>query len=139
MLAAAVLLAVWRLVRFIHAEVGWAEVGHVFVLGCYTLVRVLVLIALAALVWVPVGVWIGMNPRWAGAAAGGGAVPRGLPGQPDVPGGGACSSCAGTLNPDIWLSPLMVLGTQWYLLFNVIAGASTDPDRAALRGAATWA
>ena len=31
------------------------------------------------------------------------------------------------LNPDIWLSPLMVLGTQWYLLFNVIAGASSIP------------
>ncbi len=31
------------------------------------------------------------------------------------------------LNPDIWLSPLMVLGTQWYILFNVIAGASAIP------------
>ena len=31
------------------------------------------------------------------------------------------------LNPDVWLSPLMVLGTQWYLLFNVIAGASGVP------------
>src|SRR6185369_14688140 len=60
--AAIVLFAVWRLITFIHAEVGWSEVGHVFVLGLYTLVRVLVLIALAALVWVPVGIWIGMNP-----------------------------------------------------------------------------
>jgi ABC-type anion transport system duplicated permease subunit len=32
------------------------------------------------------------------------------------------------LNPDIWLSPLMILGTQWYILFNVIAGA-TYPRR----------
>ncbi|WP_371498202.1 ABC transporter permease [Bradyrhizobium sp.] len=31
------------------------------------------------------------------------------------------------LNPDIWLSPLMILGTQWYILFNVIAGASAFP------------
>jgi NitT/TauT family transport system permease protein len=30
-------------------------------------------------------------------------------------------------NPNIWLSPLMVLGTQWYILFNVIAGASAIP------------
>ena len=37
-------------------------------------------------------------------------------------------------NPDIWLSPLMVLGTQWYILFNVIAGASTMPQE--LRDAA---
>ena len=32
------------------------------------------------------------------------------------------------LNPDIWLSPLIVLGTQWYILFNVIAGASVFPS-----------
>jgi len=32
------------------------------------------------------------------------------------------------LNPDIWLSPLIVLGTQWYILFNVIAGASAYPN-----------
>jgi NitT/TauT family transport system permease protein len=32
------------------------------------------------------------------------------------------------LNPNIWLSPLMVLGTQWYILFNVIAGASAIPS-----------
>ena len=29
--------------------------------------------------------------------------------------------------PDIWLSPLMILGTQWYILFNVIAGAARFP------------
>ena len=32
------------------------------------------------------------------------------------------------LSPDVWLSPLMVLGTQWYILFNVIAGASAIPS-----------
>jgi NitT/TauT family transport system permease protein len=31
-------------------------------------------------------------------------------------------------NPDIWLSPLMILGTQWYILFNVIAGATAYPS-----------
>jgi NitT/TauT family transport system permease protein len=31
------------------------------------------------------------------------------------------------LAPGIWLCPLMILGTQWYILFNVIAGASAFP------------
>ena len=31
------------------------------------------------------------------------------------------------LTPDIWLSPLMILGAQWYILFNVIAGARAFP------------
>ena len=33
------------------------------------------------------------------------------------------------LNADIWLTPLMILGTQWYILFNVIAGTTAYPDR----------
>jgi NitT/TauT family transport system permease protein len=32
------------------------------------------------------------------------------------------------LDANIWLSPLMILGTQWYILFNVIAGASAFPS-----------
>jgi NitT/TauT family transport system permease protein len=32
------------------------------------------------------------------------------------------------LSANIWLSPLMILGTQWYILFNVIAGASAFPS-----------
>jgi NitT/TauT family transport system permease protein len=32
-----------------------------------------------------------------------------------------------SLSPNVWLSPLMILGTQWYILFNVIAGASAFP------------
>ena len=31
------------------------------------------------------------------------------------------------LNIEVWAAPLMVLGTQWYILFNVVAGASTIP------------
>jgi NitT/TauT family transport system permease protein len=31
------------------------------------------------------------------------------------------------LNPNIWLSPLIILGTQWYILFNVIGGAASIP------------
>ncbi|MGL1806942.1 hypothetical protein ACSTHG_23310, partial [Vibrio parahaemolyticus] len=56
----------WRLVSFIHSEVGWGEAAHVFKLGLFTLARVLTLIAVASLIWVPVGVWIGLNPRIAG-------------------------------------------------------------------------
>jgi NitT/TauT family transport system permease protein len=28
---------------------------------------------------------------------------------------------------EIWVSPLMILGTQWYILFNVISGAASLP------------
>jgi NitT/TauT family transport system permease protein len=125
-LAAAVLFAVWRLASFVHTEVGWQEVGHVLMLGLFTLVRVLVLIALAAVVWVPVGVWIGMNPRWAGRLQAVAQFLAAFPANllfPIV----VLLIVHWHLNPNIWLSPLMVFGTQWYILFNVIAGASSVP------------
>jgi len=125
-IAAAVLFAAWRLTVFIHAEVGWAEVLHVVVLALYTLIRVLVLIALAALVWVPIGIWIGMNPVWAGRLQAVAQFLAAFPANLMFP-VAVVFIVRWKLNPDIWLSPLMVLGTQWYLLFNVIAGASTVP------------
>ncbi|MDL5033515.1 ABC transporter permease subunit [Pelomonas sp. APW6] len=127
LLAALVLFAVWRLVDFVHTEVGWAEVGHVFVLGGYTLARVLVLIALAALVWVPIGVWIGLNPRWAGRLQAVAQFLAAFPANllfPVV----VMGVVHWHLDPDWWLSPLMIFGTQWYILFNVIAGASSIPS-----------
>ena len=126
LLAAAVLWALWHLGRFIHTEVGWAELGHVLLLGVYTLTRVLLLIVLAALVWVPVGVWIGMNPLWAGRLQAVAQFLAAFPANLLFP-LAVVVIVRWQLNPDIWLSPLMVLGTQWYILFNVIAGASGVP------------
>jgi len=121
-----VFYAIWSLVHFISTEVGWGEVGHVLLLGLYTLIRVVVLLVLATLVWVPVGVWIGMNPVWASRTQ---AVAQFLAAFPTnlVFPVAVVLIVRYQLNPDIWLSPLMILGTQWYLLFNVIAGASTIP------------
>ena len=62
------LAALLRVGYFVHSEVGWAEVGHVLWLGTITMVRVVVLIALAALVWVPIGIRIGLNPELARVA-----------------------------------------------------------------------
>jgi NitT/TauT family transport system permease protein len=125
-IAAVVFYALWALIHFIHTEVGWSEVGRVFVLGFYTMSRVIILIALAALVWVPVGVWIGMNPRFAERAQAIIQFLAAFPANLMFP-IAVFLLVRFSLNPDIWLSPLMILGTQWYILFNVIAGASTVP------------
>ena len=143
-LAASVLFALWWLTGFIHGEVATSEVLHVFVLGFYTMLRVLLLIALAAIVWVPVGVWIGMNPRWAGRLQAVVQFLAAFPANLMFP-VAVVLIVRWHLNPNIWLSPLMVLGTQWYLLFNVIAGASSIPtelryaaDNVGLTGWLRW-
>ncbi|HEY3433656.1 MAG TPA: ABC transporter permease subunit [Rhodocyclaceae bacterium] len=125
-IAAVVFYALWTLIHFVHTEVGWSEVGRVFMLGCYTMLRVVVLIFLAALVWIPVGVWIGMNPKLSERAQAAIQFLAAFPANLMFP-VAVVVLVKFHLNPDIWLSPLMILGTQWYLLFNVIAGASTIP------------
>ena len=81
---------------------------------------------LASLIWVPIGVWLGLRPVWARRAqpiaqflA---AFPANLLFPPFV-----LFIVYFQLSPDIWLTPLMVLGTQWYILFNVVAGAAAFP------------
>jgi NitT/TauT family transport system permease protein len=143
-LAALVMFAIWWLARFIHSAVGWGEVAHVFVLGFYTFVRVMVLIALAALVWVPVGIWVGMNPRIAARIQALAQFLAAFPANLMFP-VFVLVIVHFKLTPDIWLSPLMIFGTQWYLLFNVIAGASTIPtelryaaENLGLKGTLKW-
>jgi NitT/TauT family transport system permease protein len=112
--------------RFIHDEVGWAEVGHVVLLGLATLTRVIVLIALAAMVWVPIGVWIGLRPRLARHIQPVIQFLAAFPANLFFP-IFVSAIVLYKLNPEIWLSPLMILGTQWYILFNVIAGTMALP------------
>jgi NitT/TauT family transport system permease protein len=125
-IAATVFYALWTLIHFVHSEVGWSEAGRVFVLGLYTLSRVVVLIFVAALFWIPIGIWIGLNPRLAERVQAVAQFLAAFPANLMFPVAVVAIVRFG-LNPDIWLSPLMILGTQWYLLFNVIAGASTVP------------
>jgi len=114
------------LVAFIHESVEAAEVGRVFVLGLATAARVLVLLGIASVVWVPIGVWIGLRPQVADMAQAIVQFLAAFPANlffPVV----VVLILRFRLDPEIWLSPLMILGTQWYILFNVIAGTTALP------------
>jgi NitT/TauT family transport system permease protein len=85
-----------------------------------------VLIAIASAIWVPVGVWIGLRPWAAERIQPLAQFLAAFPANVLFP-IAVVAIVRFHLNPNIWLSPLMVLGTQWYILFNVIAGASAFP------------
>ncbi|NKI73931.1 ABC transporter permease subunit [Dickeya sp. CFBP 2040] len=136
-----VLTGVVQLVQYIGASLGMADVIAVFVMGMATLVRVVVLIALASVIWVPVGVWIGLQPSVAERLQPLAQFLAAFPANVLFP--FAVILIAGfNLNPDIWLSPLMILGTQWYILFNVIAGTAALPtdllEAARIYGIRRW-
>ncbi|WP_233237220.1 ABC transporter permease subunit [Bordetella sp. LUAb4] len=143
-LTALALIAVWRLGVFVHAEVGWSEALRVLGLGGITLVRVMVLIALASVVWVPLGIMIGLRPRLSQRIQALAQLLAAFPSNLLFP-LAVVAIVAFDLNPEVWLSPLMIFGTQWYILFNVVAGASTIPselryaaDNLGLKGWLKW-
>ncbi|MFB5154318.1 ABC transporter permease subunit [Burkholderia orbicola] len=116
-----------RVVSFVATGVTMAEVGHVLVLGLITLLRVLVLIAIASVIWVPLGVLIGLRPKLAEKIQPLAQFLAAFPANLLFP-VFVIVIVHFHLNADIWLSPLIVLGTQWYILFNVIAGAMSYPN-----------
>jgi NitT/TauT family transport system permease protein len=125
LLASAIAALGW-LIAFVRETVLPAEIGWAVVLGGVTALRVLVLIALASLIWVPIGVWIGLRPRLADRAQPIVQFLSAFPANLFFP-AVVVLILRFDLNPEIWLSPLMILGTQWYILFNVIAGTAALP------------
>ena len=119
-------VALVQVVRFVIEGVTPADVGTTLILGLITLSRVVVLIALASVVWVPIGVWVGTRPRVANMVQPVAQFLAAFPANVLFP-IAVSAIVALKLNPNIWLSPLMILGTQWYILFNVVAGASAIP------------
>jgi len=117
----------WLVVTYVGTELTWDDVGNVLLLTCFTLLRVIVLMAVATIVWVPISVWIGLRPRIAERVQ---PIAQFLAAFPvNLLFGAAVSIVlAFNLNPDIWLSVLIITGTQWYIVFNVIAGATAFPN-----------
>lgn len=118
--------SLYWLLHYILKALEFHEVIHVILLGSATGIRVIVAIILSSIIWIPIGVWIGMRSSLAQTI------------QPIIQFLAAFPAnlfyplfvimiVQFHLNVEIWLTPLMILGAQWYILFNVIAGASLIP------------
>lgn len=127
LVAAVGVYSTWLVVRYVSASIRWPEVGHVALLTLFTLVRVFVMIIAASLIWVPIGVVIGLRPKIANAVQPFAQFLAAFPANVVFP-IAVLLLVAFSLDPNIWLSLLIVFGTQWYILFNVIAGAQAYPN-----------
>ena len=130
----------YRMVAYI-GQGGYGDVLTAFGDGAVTFVRVVVLVAFATLVWVPIGVWIGLNPRVARIAQPVVQILASFPANFLFPFATAAFIAVGvSLNVGGIL--LMSLGAQWYILFNTIAGAMAVPtdlrEAAAATGLRGW-
>jgi NitT/TauT family transport system permease protein len=118
--------AAWLTYRYLSASLGLPDVLIAIRDGLITLLRVIILISLATLIWVPIGVWIGLRPKLAERIQPLAQFLAAFPANLAFP-VFVVAIVRFKLNANVWLSPLMILGTQWYILFNVIAGASAFP------------
>ncbi len=112
--------------NYIFRMIPFADIREVFFLGLITATRVFVLISVVSLIWVPVGVWVGLRPRVAEFIQPLAQFLAAFPANLFYP-IFVIGIITYHLNVNVWLTPLMILGTQWYVLFNVIAGASVLP------------
>lgn len=126
MIAAMAVYAAWQIIGFVSHTLHWRDLGTAVLMGSFTMLRVIVLMVIAAMIWVPIGVWIGLRPKATRIvqpiAQFLAAFPANLLFPPFV-----LAIVYFHVNPNIWLTPLMLIGTQWYVLFNVIAGAAAFP------------
>ena len=141
LITAAVLFSGWTIIAYVARTLSWSDALTVFGLAGLTMLRVLVLIGLASLIWVPIGVWIGLRPKSAERLQPVAQFLAAFPANVLFP-FAVIAIVHWKLSPDVWLSPLMILGTQWYILFNVIAGASAIPtdlrEAAGMFGVKGW-
>ncbi|RYE06485.1 MAG: ABC transporter permease subunit [Rickettsiaceae bacterium] len=126
-LAMSTWITLYYIVNFVNHIVGFKEVLYVMKLGAVTLARVFCMVLIAAIIWVPIGIKIGLNSHLTKLVQPIAQFLASFPINiffPIV----VTIIINQNLNPDIWLSPLIIIGSQWYILFNIIAGVSTIPN-----------
>ncbi len=131
-------------IHFVVVTVGLGEVATAFRLGIDTLLRVTLLLVVATVIWTPIGVAIGFNPRLAGRLQPVVQFLASFPANFIFPFATVLFIRA-HISLDWGSVVLMALGAQWYILFNAIAGAQTIPsdlremaDDVGLRGVERW-
>ncbi|APW40108.1 sulfonate ABC transporter permease [Rhodoferax koreense] len=136
-----VILGVFAGIAALHGALTLGLFGHIAWLGWLTLLRVLAMTVLATLVWTPVGVWIGSHPKVARYAQPLAQIGASFPVNMTFP--IVVGLFVATHTPMNWGSILLIaMGTQWYILFNVIAGAMAIPNEmkevASIYGLRRW-
>jgi len=116
----------YKLHEFCSNHLTLSDLKETIILGSITGLRVLVLLMLVSIIWVPVGIYIGLNPKLSNKVQPVIQLLTAIPANLYYP-IFVVAIVNFNLNHDIWLSVLMIVGSQWYIVYNIIAGAQTIP------------
>jgi len=117
---------VWFL-RYVTEVEGWRIFLSPFGQGLLTLARVVVVVVASTVVWVPIGVRIGLDPRLSRVAQPLVQLLASFPANFLFPVAVWAFLRTG-LSIEVGGVVLMALGAQWYVLFNAVAGAQAIPN-----------
>ncbi|MBV9430714.1 MAG: ABC transporter permease subunit, partial [Hyphomicrobiales bacterium] len=131
----------WTIYDYVSKSLTFDDAASAMGLASITLLRVISLIVLSTLIWVPIGVWVGLRPAWTERIQPLAQFLAAFPANVLYP-IAVIGIVHFDLDPNVWLTFLIMLGAQWYILFNVIAGASVFPndlkEAAAVLGLRSW-
>ena len=114
-------------IAILHGALSLPLLLKVVWLGALTLLRVLAMTVIATLIWTPLGVWIGFHPSAARFAQPLAQIGASFPVNMTFP--VVVGWFVATHTSMNWGSILLIaMGTQWYILFNVVAGAMAIPN-----------
>ncbi len=117
----------YYLAKFLYLNIGLNETINAFKLTFITMLRVVILVIIISIIWVPIGIIIGCNHKLAAIIEPITQFLAAFPANLLFPIAVMLITYY-DINPNIWLSPLMIIGAQWYVLFNIIIGASSVPN-----------
>jgi NitT/TauT family transport system permease protein len=117
----------WEGLSYLDRRVGLGTLLYAGGLGAITFARVAVVVAVSTLIWVPIGVKIGMEPRLARYAQPVVQILASFPSNLLFP-FAVITFIAIGLPLNFGSVILMAIGAQWYILFNAIAGAIGIPN-----------
>lgn len=120
-------IGLWQMLSYLNTNDGPQQFVLASGLGVITLLRVIVVVTLASIIWVPIGVWIGLSPKVTRYAQPIVQLLASFPANFLFPLVTVLLITSG-MSLDLGGIFLMALGAQWYLLFNVIAGAAAIPN-----------
>lgn len=124
-LGGGIVVGVWKYIRLLSTLHGEDWISLMWAAGT-TFLRVVLSVLMASIWAIPVGVWIGRHPRWVRILQPAIQLAASFPAPMVFPlVVGAMLACG--IGLGISSIVLLMLGTQWYILFNVIAGSSGIP------------
>ena len=112
---------------FLSNHLSTDEIIKVIKYACMTTLRIMALLILTSLIWVPVGIFIGLRPNLAKNLEPLIQFLTAMPANLYYP-IFVTTIIYFKLDPAIWLSIMMAIGSQWYILYNVIGGTQAIPS-----------